>query len=446
MFDFTGSASVHRTLALLRNFIGASLSFFILPAMAAPLTLEQAWQIAEQANPALRSAQANIGAFEGAVTDAKATLWNNPQLSGEVVRRRIPSSQNASEWNIGITQTFELAGQQGFRREAAQQELEAVKVGYEEARRQLRAEVEQRFVRVLGLQSRIGIEVDTIRLIQGASEAVQKRVRVGEDTKLEGNLASVEVGRANNQITMLKEQLIQAKAELATLLQLPPDNLPEVVGDLQDKPAAYTLNDLLTSAANRAQLKALEHRREAANKRLSLERAAVYPDVTLGLSAAQEGPSGARENLTGLSVSVPLPLFRRNASGISRAMADLTQTDIEKATAEREAKAQVVALWSKLESMRERVKTLNTMILPSLEENQRLATKAFKAGEIGLVDLLVVSRQAIDGRRDGLDALVEFAQTRVALEQAAGWPNAAVPEKQDALPETRPKQMTEQQQ
>lgn len=446
MFDYTGIAGVHRTLALSRHFIGAALSLFIFPAMAAPLSLEQAWQIAEQANPALRSAQADIGAFEGAVTDTKATLWNNPQLSSEVLRRRIPSSQNANEWNVGIAQTFEIAGQQGFRRKAAQQELEAIRVGYEEARRQLRAEVEQSFIRVLGLQSRIAIETETIRLIQSAADAVQKRVRVGEDTKLEGNLASVEVERANNQIVVLKEQLIQARAELATLLQLPPDNLPEVAGDLQRKVAPYSLDELLTSAANRAQIKALEHQRQAAQSRLSLERAAVYPDVTLGLSVGQEGPSGVRENITGLNVSVPLPLFRRNAAGISRAMADLTQTDIEKAATEREAKAQVIALWSRLESLRERVDRLNATILPSLEENQRLATKAFNAGEIGLIDLLVVSRQAIDGRRDGFDALVEFAQTRVALEQAAGWPASAVMENPDALQEAQPKQMMEQQQ
>jgi cobalt-zinc-cadmium efflux system outer membrane protein len=442
LFNPTGTAGVRSTSAFMRHFVGALLSFCILPAMAAPLTLEQAWQLAEQANPALRSTEANIAAFEGAATDARATLWNNPQLSGEMVRRQIPSSQNAREWNIGIAQTFELAGQQGYRRAATQQELAAAKSAYEETRRQLHAEVEKRFVRVLGLQSRIGIETDTIRLIQEASEAVQKRVRVGEDTKLEGNLAAVEVGRANNQIVAFKEQLIEARADLATLLQLPPDQLPEVAGELQRQHAAYALDDLLSSAASRAQLKALEHRSQAAQSRLALERAAVYPDVTLGLSAGQEGPGGARENLTGLSVSVPLPLFRRNATGIGRAMADLTQVEIEKAAAEREAKAQVIATWRKLESLQERVRLLNETIFPSLEENQRLATKAFNAGEIGLIDLLVVSRQAIDGRRDGLDALIELAQTRVVLEQAAGWPAAT----SDALLEPQPQQTTEQQQ
>ena len=127
MLDPTGIAGVRCTSAFMRHLVGVLLSFCVLPAMAAPLTLEQAWQLAEQANPSLRSAQANIAAFEGAATDARAALWNNPQLSGDLVRRQIPSSQNAREWNIGIAQTFELAGQQGYRRAATQQELAATK-------------------------------------------------------------------------------------------------------------------------------------------------------------------------------------------------------------------------------------------------------------------------------------------------------------------------------
>lgn len=421
-------ANVCRTSAFVHHFVGLMLSLCALPAMAAPLTLDQAWQQAEQAHPSLRLIQANVTAFEGAATDAQAALWNNPQISGELVRRQIPSSDNAREWHVGVEQTFELAGQQSHRRAAASQDINSVKAEYDEARMQLRAEVEKRFVRVLGLQSRIDIETETIRLIQDASAAVQKRVRVGEDTKLDGNLSLVEVGRASNQIVALQEQLIEARAELASLLQLPPEQLPEVAGNLQRKNGNYTLEDLLASAKYRPQLKALEHRGQAAQSRLALERATVYPDVTVGLSAGQEGPSGEREKLTGISVSVPLPLFRRNATGIGRAMADLTQTDIEKAAAEREAKAQIIATWRKLESLRERVQRLNENILPSLEENQRLASMAFKAGEIGLIDLMVVSRQLVDGRRDGLDALIEMVITSINLEQAAGW-TAAQPAK-----------------
>lgn len=436
-------ACARRTQAASSRLFGLGLLLYAASALSAPISLEQAWQIAEQANPALRSAKAEIEAVEGAAKDANAALWNNPQISGDLVHRTIPSSQNANEWRLGLSQTFEIAGQQGFRREASQQEFGAASAMLEETRRQLRSEVELRFIKVLGLQERIAIENETINLIKGAAEAVGKRVKVGEDTKLEGNLASVEASRAANQIVVLKEQLIQVRSDLANTLQLPPDQLPEVTGDLHFAVPAYSVDDLLASTTSRSLLKAIEHKRLAASSRLNLERAAVSPDVTIGLSAGQEGPSGNRENLTGVSVSIPLPLFRKNATGISRAMADVTQTEIEKSVAEREAKAQVVALWNRMQSIRARLSSLNETILPRLEENQRLANRAFKAGEIGLIDLIVVSRQSIDGRRDGLDAQIELAQTRVALEQAAGW-SVSTHESPEPSPEVAPIKVMEQ--
>ena len=68
-----------------------------------------------------------------------------------------------------------------------------------------------------------------------------------------------------------------------------------------------------------------------------------------------------------------------------------------------------------------RVSRLTESVLPSLEENQRLSTVSFRSGEIGLLQLLLVNRQLLDGRRDYLDAVAEFSQTRIALEEAAGF-------------------------
>ncbi|MHB1291273.1 MAG: TolC family protein [Sulfuricella sp.] len=78
---------------LMRHLIGVSFllaSLYPLPALPAPLTLEQAWEQAEQANPALRSTQANLAAAEGELTDARAPLWNNPQLATEWRKRTTP--------------------------------------------------------------------------------------------------------------------------------------------------------------------------------------------------------------------------------------------------------------------------------------------------------------------------------------------------------------------
>ncbi len=320
--------------SFLRRAAVASLFWLLLSpaAFADPgaLTLEGAWQRAEEANPALRAAQAAVPAAEGELRDARAPLWNNPQISMERRRKEVPQVSNPTEinreWSVGLAQTFEVAGQQGDRRTAAEQALAATRQAIAETRRQVRAEVESRFVRVLSLQSRIQTEEATLNLIEDAAKAVGKRVAAGEDSRLDGNLARVEAERARNQVALLREQLVEARAELGALLQLPPSELPEAQGALDPAAVPYSLEDLLNAAAGRPVLRALEHREQAAKSRLELERAARYPDVTVGLGAGREGPNDVREKIVGLSVSLPLPLFRQNAGGIGRATTEFTQT------------------------------------------------------------------------------------------------------------------------
>ncbi|MGA9165382.1 MAG: TolC family protein [Thiobacillus sp.] len=410
-----------------RAAVASWLWFLLSPAFAGPpaLTLEDAWRQAELANPTLRAAQAAVPAAEGELRDARAPLWNNPQVSMEGLRRQIPQvsapTQVNQEWGLGIAQTFEVAGQQGDRRAAAEQSLAATRQVITETRRQVRAEVESSFVRVLSLQSRIQTEEATLSLIEDAAKAVGKRVAAGEDSRLDGNLAKVEAERAQNQVSLLREQLIQARAELAALLQLPPNELPQVQGTLDPAAVPYSLDDLLNSAAGRPVLQALGHREQAAKSRLQLERAARYPDVTVGLGTGREGSNDAREKIVGLSISLPLPLFRQNAGGIGRATTEFTQTQIEREATGRDVRAQVVALWERFSNLKARVQRLNESVLPSLQENQRLSSISFRAGEIGLLQLLLVNRQVLDGQRDLLDARTELRLTKVALEAAAGW-------------------------
>lgn len=400
-------------------------------ASATAMTLEQAWQMAENANTTLRQAQAQRAAAEGDAADARALLWNNPKLTGEKVRREVPqpgmASDNRREWTAGVEQTFEIAGQQGYRRKGTQLQLQAIDASIENTRREVRAEVERRFVQVLSLQERIITERQSFKIIEDTAASVKKRVAAGEDSRLDGNLASVEAVRARNQIGVLEEQLIQARADLAAAIQLPTNDLPTVVGSLTAPAPAYTLESLLARNADRPLLRTLDLREQAATSRLALERAARYPDITVGLSPGREGSTMARERLTTLTVSVPLPLFRHNSGAIGRATTELTQAQIERQATERNTNSSIAALWQKLQSLTARVDALQQTVLPALEENQRLSVKSLQAGEIGLFQLLVVNRQVLDGQRDLIDAQTELRLTRIAMHQAAGWTAAATP-------------------
>lgn len=391
------------------------------PTLPAPLTLEEAWQVAERTNPTFLAAQAALHAARGQLAESRAPLWHNPEASLESSRTRIPQvDERYRSLTFGLSQTFEIAGQQGRRREAAEAELAAIEANIAETRAEVRAEVEQRFVQLLALQQRAAVERETVALVAQAESAMQKRLDAGEVSRLDRNLAFVEAERARNQLTQVEEQITQARAELASVLQLPPAELPEVAGDLR-RAGGYSLEDLLASAARRQKLASLAKREAAARGRLALEQASRYPDVTLGVNTGRDGPPGLRENVVGFAVSVPLPVFRRNDAGVGRAMTELTQAQIEKQAADRDTQAAVRAQWLRIGQLEARAGRLRESVTRTLQENQRLSRRAFEEGEIGAVELVLVNRQLAELRRDVLEAETELRLARIALERAAGW-------------------------
>ena len=365
-----------------------------------------------------------MAAAEGHAEDTRGLLWNNPELNAEGLRRQLPPSDIGTttnrEWGAGITQALEIGGQHGHRREAARQELIAAQLLAQEAEREVRADVERRFVQVLALQARIGIERDSLTLIERTSSFAGKRVAAGEDSRLDGNVALIEAGRARNQLAALTDQLLQARVELGELLQWPSATLPDVVGDLESRATVPALDRLLETAAERSQLKAIQAKEAAARSKLDLELAARIPDITVGLGVGREGPQDFRENITLLSVSVPLPLFKRNSGNVAQAQADLARAQAERQGLERGQGANVRALWHRYQSLRSRVQNLRDAVLPALEENQRLSQQSLREGEIGVPQQVLVNRQLLDGRRDLLEAITELRLTRIALDQIAG--------------------------
>ena len=392
----------------------------------APLTLPEALARAALANPALSAKQAELTAAEGLNTDAKSLLFNNPQLLVEKTRRLVPQAgagpERRNEWNGGLSQAFETGGQGDFRRETAATALDALRYEIVNVQRQVRSDVSSRFFRILALQQREDLETQALQLFNDAATAVQKRRTAGEDTKLDANVALVEAERARNQLAQAQEQLTEERAELAARLQLVGPALPLAQGNLTPDAIGFSLNELLDSLDVQPRLLALASREKSANARYRLERASRSPDVTVGLNVGREGSQSARERLTVMSVSVPLPLFKRNAAAIGQASSDVTQAQIERESAQRDVRANVVSLWSKLNSQNQRARRLQGVVLPALTENLSLSVKSRQAGQIGLLELIVVNRQALDARRDLIEALSEYHSTRAALELEAGWP------------------------
>ena len=391
----------------------------------AALTLDEAMRLAEAAHPSVLARQAQLAAAEGTRREAAAWLFNNPELGTEGIRRRANATGSSwSEWSVGISQPFETGGQQAKRREAAAAGLDALRAEVDDTRRQARVEAATRFLAVLSAQQRVQLEQRSVDLFERSAQAVVKRRAAGEDTRLDANVALVEAERARNALALAGERLIDARSALGTAVRLLPNTLPEVVGELGSTiaPLPYRLEQLLASVQNLPRQRALVAREDAARARLGVERGSRNPNVTVGVHVGREGPSNDSERLAIVSLSLPLPMFKNNDAAIGQAMTDMTQAEVERAAGLRDTEVRVRQLWSRLTSQRERIQRLQRVLMPASTDNQQLSAKSREAGQIGLLDQLIVNRQAIDAERDLIDLLAEMHITRIELEYAAGWP------------------------
>lgn len=397
------------------------------PPVLAPFTLDDALRQAESVSTLLRTRQGQLAIAEGLRRESALPLFNNPELTAEQTRRRAASgsaAESATEPSFGISQPFETGGQQGRRREVASATRQAIEAEIADARIQVRSEAALRFSAVLAAQRRVQIEERSLVLFETSAQAVARRREAGQDTRLDASVAAIEAERARNALALAREQLINARAELAALLQLPVRQLPEAVGDLASAiPHPYSPEELERSVQILPRVRALLARESAARARLALEQANRSPDVRLGLNVGREGHPAARERVTRLSVTVPLPIFRRNDAAIGQAQAEAVQAEVERLAGVRDAEAQVRRLWLRLSSQIDRVQRLERDMLPVAQDNQQLAARSRQAGQIGLLDQLVVNRQALDAEREMNDALAELQATRIELERAAGWPH-----------------------
>jgi cobalt-zinc-cadmium efflux system outer membrane protein len=149
------------------------------------------------------------------------------------------------------------------------------------------------------------------------------------------------------------------------------------------------------------------------------------PDLTVSLSYGRDAVVGGQDGVTTIGLSLPLPLFRKNATGIGRASTELAQIEIDRNALTNNTITTVTAAWQRRLSLQDRLQRLTAEVYPRLEENLKLSQIAFKDGEIALPQLLLVQRQVIDAQRDLIDAQLELRLTQIELEYAAGWSSAS---------------------
>jgi outer membrane protein, heavy metal efflux system len=383
-------------------------------AQVSPLTLEQALDRARQRAAQIVAARDRIEEARARMVGASLLLQENPVVSG-AAGPRSSALRNTTDFDVTISQGFELGGQRSARIEGAQAGIERETANNRNVTRTLLREVSLAFVRSLAAQERVRLTQSAHKLADDLRQSVERRYQAGDVPVLDVNLARNSAARAKAAAYAAESAHIAALGELRVLLAMNAAEPLVIAGDLRDR-RRYDLESLAARSPDRPDLKALAAEIREAESEVRLGKGFAFPNAGVGF--AYKHDQGDRV-LQG-TFAFTLPVFNRGqeiqAAGAARAhrlrqeQQALQRTiDVEVRTAFDVYRMQVAA-----------VEELERNALPSLEENDTLSQRSFEEGEIGLAELLLVRRETFETRLVYTERLLEAAVAGIELEARAG--------------------------
>jgi cobalt-zinc-cadmium efflux system outer membrane protein len=378
----------------------------------AQLTFEDALERARQHAPAIVAARMRIEEARSRVAGASLSLSRNPTAGVEAGPRR--GERSTTDYGVEVEQQLDLPGQRSARIDAAQAFLAQEEQRARDVERQVLREVATAFLDAAEARERGDAATSGKRLAGEALGIAERRYVAGDVAQLDVNLARTAVARADAESRSATAALHEHLSRLQVLLGSAEP--VEIRGSLRDATPLATSADLLARAVERPDVRALDAEIAEAEAEQSFARTLRWPE--LGVRASYSHEEGDRILLGGIGLT--LPLFNRGQEAAAVASARLSRLRAEREALKRTIEAEVRGAIASHDALRAAVAEYERTVLPLVEENERLALESYEVGQIGLADLLLVRREALDARRAYIDQLLAMRLAEVELRARAG--------------------------
>jgi len=391
-----------------------------------PLSLPQVVEISLQNNGDLKSFREEKGIRDAG--KVRAGLLPNPTLDLEAGTGALTGSSDENNLAIGVSQEFLLAGKRDKRLTVAERELEAYRWQLADRERALREEVKSIFYDAMLAEQRLKLADRSIELNRQLLEVTKERLAAGDIPELEMNLAKVELTRSEGTRIEVERVLLQTRARLFTFMGLPAGEAPVIAGTLDN---GISLNKNLAelkqlALGKRPDLKALEAEKGRGDADIILAEAEGVPNLTAGLfythdrrtDATGTGEEKVRDNLIGIRLALPIPLFDKNQAGVQEARAKRSSSESRLTAATRNLERDVETAYTSVLNAEKVLALYKSNIIPQLEENLQLTQEAYRLGEVGILSVIQEQKKFFEVSEGYLTAQHDRQTALVKLESA----------------------------
>lgn len=376
------------------------------------LSLDVLFAHAEAHAPALLTARARAETSRADQLEASFTFPSNPTLSLGAGARRANGS-TGFDYEIALSQTFEVAGEQTARRRAADVHLEAAQSVVDEVRWLTHVEVHRLAMLWLAVQEQRERAQLLVDFSTTMTTITQTQIDAGEVSPLDLLVVKADLAKARAQLVEVSQQEAVISTRLAAIIGWPDVTLPPLSGVLPEPLEPLPDEELLRQLAlYHPSVRQRELAVELQRARLALADREGAPKPSLGINYARESSPGASSTASSqpahigmLTLSVPLTLWRKNQEGRARARASLTLADRERAQTMRDLESELHVASAAVTSALAILDIYTSDIIPQLHAHFELLQRAYELGEVDI-------HQVSQTRERLLDAMTQYTQAR----------------------------------
>lgn len=402
----------------------ACLLLVFLPAVATAQTgawtLESAIQRAAEVAPEMRAAEAEVQARAGELTQAGS--FPNPSID---LRADDRLGQEDGRGGTDFTQ-LALSQPLPLRRVARERAVaESRLAGAEENRR----------LRWLELERATAQAFHELQLAQARLDVAQARLKETESypggakgtrDRLVRYLAPLERARlailreeANQAVIVAEREREHAAIAFRARLALPADAAAETA-PFAELPASPALESLARNLDNHPALAAARKEYEAAEANIAAARSQRFADPALNLFRERDVLAGARRNVSGVGLSVQVPLWNTNPGIVDKARAEALRARTDYEIAGREARVRLDQAYTELTRALVQVQRLRASLLEPAQRLNDLTRKSFAAGEASVLALIDAANSYFDAQGRYVELLARAQAAQAELRLAAG--------------------------
>jgi cobalt-zinc-cadmium efflux system outer membrane protein len=384
-------------------------------------TLETLFSEAWTNNPEVRLFEAAVTGARGELITAKT--WDNPEVSfapGAVHTKESGTpSRTGFHGDFGVAQTVLFPGKRALQRAVAEKKVESRQLALTAFRTQLAIQVHRSFYSLLAAQQVVVLRQRHLKLAQSFLEAARKKVEGGFAPDFEQTKAEVDVAAGLKSLLEAQAEEAVARTALNSLVGRKLDATVTIAGEFSESPSVPEEATLLNHAlAQNPSLKIQTAEVERTGLSLALTKKSRLPDFTVGPSV--EYRDG--EQIYGLGISLPLPLWDKKKGAITTATAEQQSALAELDRLRRDIVRQVSSAAHLLTATRESLAIYTPAFRGKLKSALDSASQSYAEGRTSLLIYLETERTYYDTEAGYYETLQRLYDAQAALEAGLGMP------------------------